>query len=119
MIIIDRFDVAPKQVSPGDTFSATTQYRLLLPSRTETRPVTQTFTLAKEGTVLQEIPMMVGELKDHGSYEIVSDFTLPDDAELGAYGLEQVLEAQTQSPEVTQATFMVVEKVAALATAGR
>lgn len=118
MIIIDQFDVTPKEIPPGGTFSATTQYRLLIPSNTEMRPVTQTFTLMKDGKVIREMPVMAGELKDHGRYEVAWDFTVPDKADLGTYELKQVLEAQTRAPERRQAIFAVVEKLASFTTAG-
>jgi hypothetical protein len=118
-IIIDRFDVSPKEIRPGGTFSATTQYRLLIPSKTEMRPVSQTFTLKKGAEVIREMPVMVEELKDHGRYEVAWDFTVPKEAELGTYQLRQVLEAQTRAPEDKTATFEVIERLASLGAPGR
>jgi hypothetical protein len=109
MIIIRQFDVAPKEVPRGGTLSATTLYDLKIPSKTQMLPVTQKFTLVKDGQVISETNAIVGELKDHGRYEVAWDFPIPGDAELGSYELKQVLEARTRSPERRQATFQVVD----------
>ncbi len=104
VVIIRDVKVTPATVTPGSEVSIETDYTLMMPAGSPQKPVTQTFSLWKDGAELHtfspvELP------KEPGGWVVAQGIPVPDDAEPGTYYVNQILDANTRAPEVRRSAF--------------
>ena len=110
MVMIRDYRLEPVAVQPGQSLTALTSFDLSTPISAGARPVTQNFKLMKDGEEVLAFTAMDQQPTVHGRYHMGFEVPIPRKAEPGNYELMQVLDAQTASPEVRTAAFIVVKQ---------
>jgi hypothetical protein len=106
VVMIRDVAVKPDHVKPGGKVEIETDYSLMAPPGTPAEPVTQTFSLSKDGEVIHDWDP-IDLPQDPGGWVVAQTIPVPEDADPGTYHVKQVLEAGTRSPEIHTSSFIV------------
>lgn len=98
----------PDRVRAGEAVEITTDYSLMAADDHGGEPVTQTFSLSKEGERIHEWDP-IDLPREAGGFTVSQTIPVPDGAEPGVYTVTQVLDARTRGPEVHTSSFSVIQ----------
>jgi outer membrane lipoprotein SlyB len=98
---------APRTVKPGEAVNVTTDYSLMLPPKTASTPVTETWTLEKDGKKLAELPQKNTD-RASGGWNADATIPVPTNAELGTYVIQHKVQAGA-SYDTDESTFIVAK----------
>jgi len=107
MVVIRSMRVSPtRMANEGGVLTVETDYSLLAPPASAPEPVTQTFSVLRNGEELHTYEPMEAP-RDPGGWVVKNEVPVPEGLDPGSYAVKQVLDARTRSPEVRQAMFTV------------
>jgi hypothetical protein len=98
---------SPRTVKPGESVNVATDYSLMLPPKTASTQVTETWTLEKDGKTLAELPQKNTD-RASGGWNADATIPVPKNAELGTYVIQHKVQAGT-SYDTDESTFVVAK----------
>lgn len=102
---INKGTSTPNMVRPGDSVKLFTDYSVQLPTNISSTPVSETWTLKKDGNVLATLPPQNSE-RTSGGWNADATVPIPTNAELGTYVIEHKVIAGN-SYDTDESTFVV------------
>lgn len=102
---INKGTSTPNLVRPGDSVKLFTDYSVQLPANMSTTPVSESWTLKKDGKVLAELPPQNNQ-RTSGGWNADATVPIPTNAELGTYVIEHKILAGN-SYDTDESTFVV------------
>jgi hypothetical protein len=104
---IRKGSVTPRTVKPGDSVKLTTDYSVMLPPKTPSTQVAESWTLQKDGKVLAELPQKSTD-RASGGWNADAMIPIPKNAELGTYVVEHKVQSGT-SYDTDESNFVVAK----------
>lgn len=104
-IKINKGTSTPNMVRPGDSVRLFTDYSVQLPANIDTTPVSESWTLKKDGKVLASLPPQNSQ-RTSGGWNADATVPIPTNAELGTYVIEHKVMAGN-SYDTDESTFVV------------
>ncbi len=95
----------PNMVKPGDSVKLFTDYSVQLPANMSSTPVSESWTLKKDGKVLAELPAQNNQ-RTSGGWNADATVPVPKDAAPGTYVIEHKVQAGN-SYDTDESTFVV------------
>lgn len=102
---INKGTSTPNMVRPGDSVKLFTDYSVQLPAKMKTTPVSESWTLKKDGKVLADLPPQNNQ-RTSGGWNADATVPIPTNAELGTYVIEHKVLAGN-SYDTDESTFVV------------
>ena len=106
LLKITKVSSTPKVVNPGDTVSLSMDFIVTLSEGYDSIPITEKWTLEKDGKALAELPQVAGDIAS-GAWTGSAAIPIPRNAEAGNYVVEHRVESGTFS-DVKESSFVVV-----------
>jgi hypothetical protein len=97
----------PNTVKPGDSVKLFTDYSVQLPNKQNTAPVSESWTLKKDGKVLAELPAQDNQ-RSSGGWNADATVPIPKNATPGTYVVEHKV-ASGNSYDTDESTFVVAK----------
>lgn len=97
----------PRTVKPGESVNLSTDYSLMLPPKTTSVPVVESWTLEKDGKVLADLPQKSTD-RQSGGWNADAMIPIPKNAEPGTYVIDHKVQAGT-SYDTDESTFVVAK----------
>ncbi len=97
----------PSPVKPGDSVKLFTDYSVQLPANTKTTPVSESWTLKKDGKVLADLPPQNSQ-RSSGGWNADATVPIPKNASAGTYVIEHKVQAGN-SYDTDESTFIVAK----------
>ncbi|MCX7114265.1 MAG: hypothetical protein NTX45_30180 [Proteobacteria bacterium] len=97
--------VTPRTVKPGDSVTLFTDYSVMLPPKSPSTQVAESWILQKDGKVLAELPQKSTD-RAPGGWNADAMIPIPSNAALGTYVVEHKVQAGT-SYDTDESTFVV------------
>lgn len=102
---INKGSSQPSKVKPGDPVMLNTEYSVQLPSGMSTAPVSESWTLKKDGQVLTALPEQTSQ-RTSGGWNIDATVPIPGNAAPGTYVIEHKV-VSGKSYDTDESTFIV------------
>ncbi|HTO99843.1 MAG TPA: hypothetical protein VMJ64_00610 [Anaerolineales bacterium] len=97
----------PNTVRPGETVRVATDYSVILPQNMQSAPVSEGWTLKKDGKVLADLPQQNNQ-RTSGGWSADASIPIPTNAQPGTYVIEHKVQAGTSYD--TDDSFFIVSR---------